>query len=175
MCALGQRQRGELRVEVRDPAGSGLAATVDLLSEINQLHRTSATDAAGQYAAQDLPFGLYRVRVSREGFQAFTQTLRIGSEIPVHLNVTLGVAPLETSLEVTDTATLVDPNRTSLVNSVGAQSIGEHLASQPGRGLLDLVSAQPGWLYEANGVLHPRGSEYDVMFVLDGVPLNENR
>jgi len=37
------------------------------------------------------------------------------------------------------------------------------------------VDAQPGWLYEANGVLHPRGSEYDVQFVVDGLPLTENR
>jgi outer membrane cobalamin receptor len=41
--------------------------------------------------------------------------------------------------------------------------------------LLDLVSEQPGWLYEANGVLHPRGSEYDVQFVVDGLPLTQNR
>jgi hypothetical protein len=37
------------------------------------------------------------------------------------------------------------------------------------------VSEQPGWLYEANGVLHPRGSEYDVQFVVDGLPLTQNR
>jgi outer membrane receptor protein involved in Fe transport len=40
---------------------------------------------------------------------------------------------------------------------------------------LDLAAAQPGWIYEANGVLHPRGSEYDVQFVLDGLPLTQNR
>src|SRR5438105_2120322 len=28
---------------------------------------------------------------------------------------------------------------------------------------------------EANGVLHPRGSEYDVQFVVDGLPLTQNR
>src|SRR5256886_1816414 len=32
-----------------------------------------------------------------------------------------------------------------------------------------------GWVYEANGVLHPRGSEYDVQFVVDGLPLTQNR
>jgi hypothetical protein len=30
-------------------------------------------------------------------------------------------------------------------------------------------------VYEANGVLHPRGSEYDVQFVVDGLPLTQNR
>ena len=41
--------------------------------------------------------------------------------------------------------------------------------------MLELVDAQPGWLMEANGVLHPRGSEYQTLFVIDGVPMDENR
>jgi len=49
------------------------------------------------------------------------------------------------------------------------------MAAQPGRNLSDLVNQQPGWLYEANGVLHPRGSEYDVQYVFDGLPLTQNR
>ena len=39
----------------------------------------------------------------------------------------------------------------------------------------DLVNSQPGWLYEGNAVLHPRGSEYQTQFVVDGVPLTDNR
>jgi hypothetical protein len=53
--------------------------------------------------------------------------------------------------------------------------IDEQLSSRPGRGVLDVVNEQPGWVYEANGVLHPRGSEYDVQFVVDGLPMTENR
>ncbi len=41
--------------------------------------------------------------------------------------------------------------------------------------MLDLIDMQPGWLFEANGVLHPRGSEYQTLFVVDGVPMDENR
>jgi hypothetical protein len=37
------------------------------------------------------------------------------------------------------------------------------------------VNSQPGWLYEGNAVLHPRGSEYQTQFVVDGVPLTDNR
>jgi hypothetical protein len=61
------------------------------------------------------------------------------------------------------------------VYTIGAQTMAEQLPSQPGRGVLDAVDAQPGWVYEANGVLHPRGSEYDVQFVVDGLPVTENR
>jgi hypothetical protein len=45
----------------------------------------------------------------------------------------------------------------------------------PGRSLQDLVNSQPGWLYEGNAVLHPRGSEYQTQFVVDGIPLTDNR
>ena len=41
--------------------------------------------------------------------------------------------------------------------------------------MLDLVNSQPGWLYEGNAVLHPRGSEYQTQFVVDGIPLTDNR
>jgi outer membrane receptor for Fe3+-dicitrate len=37
------------------------------------------------------------------------------------------------------------------------------------------VNSEPGWLYEGNAVLHPRGSEYQTQFVVDGIPLTDNR
>src|SRR5256885_16102864 len=77
--------------------------------------------------------------------------------------------------QVNDSAALVDPYATGSLYSIGRQAIEEHDAAQPGRELLDLVAEQPGWVYEANGVLHPRGSEYDVQFVVDGLPLTQNR
>ena len=45
----------------------------------------------------------------------------------------------------------------------------------PGRSMQDLVNSEPGWLYEGNAVLHPRGSEYQTQFVVDGIPLTDNR
>jgi len=49
------------------------------------------------------------------------------------------------------------------------------VSSLPGRSLQDLVNSQPGWLYEGNAVLHPRGSEYQTQLVVDGIPLTDNR
>ena len=37
------------------------------------------------------------------------------------------------------------------------------------------MNTQPGWLLEANGILHPRGSEYQTQFVVDGLPMTDNR
>ena len=58
---------------------------------------------------------------------------------------------------------------------MGTDFIQHRLSSIPGRSLQDLVNSQPGWLYEGNAVLHPRGSEYQTQFVVDGIPLTDNR
>jgi TonB-dependent receptor-like protein len=170
-----QRVRGELRIEVHDSAGAAVSADAELLSEANQLHRTFKIAQDGHYTAQDIPFGVYRLNISAEGFAPWSNLVNIRSEVPVRIAVALGVAPVATQIQVTDSATLVDPSRTGSIYSVGRQTIDQQMAAQPGRNLSDLVNQQPGWLYEANGVLHPRGSEYDVQYIFDGLPLTQNR
>jgi hypothetical protein len=175
MPAAAQRDRGELQIEVHDSQGAVLSGSGELVSEGNQFHLNFTVGDDGRYIAQDLAFGVYRVSVSRSGFVPAVQLVEIRSVVPQHLSLTLGLKPVETQVQVSETETLVDPSRTNAVYTIGSQTIGEQISSQPGRGVLDMVDAQPGWLYEANGVLHPRGSEYDVQFVVDGLPMTENR
>src|SRR5437016_2144370 len=175
LSARAQRVRGELRLEVHDPQGAAVSPTGELVSEGSRFRRTFVTGPEGRYLAQDLPFGVYRLSLQAEGFAPWSDLVEIRSEVPVRVAVTLGVAPVTTQVQVNDSVTLVDSYATGALYSIGRQSIEEHNAAQPGRELLDLVSEQPGWVYEANGVLHPRGSEYDVQFVVDGLPLTQNR
>jgi outer membrane cobalamin receptor len=58
---------------------------------------------------------------------------------------------------------------------IGERQRRERLSSLPGRSVQDLVVSQPGWLYEGNAVLHPRGSEYQTQIVVDGIPLTDDR
>jgi outer membrane cobalamin receptor len=173
--AQGQRARGELRIEVRDPQGAAVAAEGELVSRGNQFQREFQLPRDGHYIAQNLAFGLYRLSVSADGFAPWTTQVEIRSEVPVRLAVTLGLAPVSTQVEVSDALTLLDPSETGNGLSIGHRALADTIASQPGRELSDLVDELPGWLYEANGVLHPRGSEYDVQYVVNGVPITENR
>jgi hypothetical protein len=173
--ASAQRDRGELQIEVRDPQGAVLSASGELVSEGNQFRLDFTIGDDGRYAAQDLAFGVYKVSVSRPGFVPTVQLVEIRSMVPQHISLTLGLKPVETQVQVSETETLVDTTQTSAVYTIGSQTISEQISSQAGRGVLDVVDAQPGWLQEANGVLHPRGSEYDVQFVVDGLPMTENR
>src|SRR5215467_4576749 len=178
LCAQpvhAQRARGELRIEVRDPQGATLACTGELLSDGNQFRRNFQTGSDGRYVAENLALGVYRLSVRAEGFALWTDVVEVRSEVPVHLAVTLGLATVTTQLAVTDSVTLLDPNRTGAQYSIGLQALTGNIAAQPGRDLSDLVDDLPGWAYEANGVLHPRGSEYDVQYIVNGVPLTQNR
>jgi len=89
--------------------------------------------------------------------------------------VTLRIAPMSTSVTVNDADTLIDPHRSGTINRIGKDTIADRTTSLPGRSLQDLINSQPGWLYEGNAVLHPRGSEYQTQLVVDGIPLTDNR
>src|SRR5258708_520503 len=173
--AEAQRERGELQIEVRDPQGQSAAATAELVSESNQVKKNFAIPADGRYLASELAFGVYRLTITAQGFAPWSGLLEVRSEVPARVAVVLGVAPVNMKIEVTDAATILDPSQAGTIYSLGSQALREHVAAQDGRDLSDAVNDQPGWLYEANGVLHPRGSEYQVQYVLDGMPLTQNR
>jgi hypothetical protein len=172
---IGQSNAGELRLKVLDPHGLGVKTTVELVCEANEYHNTFVTDDAGVLIAKRLPFGLYRVQIDQPGFAEVSAPVEIRSAIPIDDSVTLTLASVSTSVTVQDVNTLIDPYRAGSANEIGAQTIQASPTSLPGRSLQDLVNTQPGWLYEGNAVLHPRGSEYQTQFVVDGIPLTDNR
>src|ERR1700687_5415604 len=170
-----QSNVGELRLKVTDPSGSGVKSSVELVSEANEFRKTLVTDDSGSVAAKRLPFGVYRIQVEQLGFAPFSESVEIRSAVPAEYHIALAMAAVNTSVTVKDTETLIDPHRTGSINRIGSDNLEERSTSLPGRSVVDLVNSQPGWLYEGNAVLHPRGSEYQTQFVVDGVPLTDNR
>jgi len=170
-----QQARGELQIEVKDPQERSSAAAGELVSESNQVKKKFAIGADGKFLAAELPFGVYRLSITSQGFAVWTGLIEVRSNVPIRVAVQLGIASVATKVEVSDAATLLDRSQTATVYSLSGESLRENQSPQAGRSLSDLVNDQPGWLYEANGALHPRGSEYQVQYVLDGMPLTQNR
>jgi TonB-dependent Receptor Plug Domain len=173
--AVCQSNRGELRLKVTDPAGLGVKTTVQIVSEANQYRNTLATSDQGRLDVQRLPYGIYRLEVKQPGFANLFESVEIHSSIPTEYTIQLLLPTLNQSVTVSAPNTLIDPDQAGSVNQIGADDIKNRLGSIPGRSLQDLVNSQPGWLYEGNAVLHPRGSEYQTQFVVDGIPLTDNR
>lgn len=175
VTAPSQSNSGELQLHVADPSGRGIQAAVHLLSEANQYSADLQTDRQGNLDVSRLPYGVYRLEVGRSGFSPVVETLTIRSAIPVSHSIALKLASVEQTVSVEAASTLIDPEQAGNVDQVGSASLQHRLSSIPGRSLQDLVNSQPGWLYEGNAVLHPRGSEYQTQFVINGIPLTDNR
>jgi TonB-dependent receptor-like protein len=172
---FGQTNTGELRVFVTDSTGLPIQSSVELVSESNQIRQTLETGPEGTLVARRLPLGRYRLSVSRSGFSPFAGLVDIQSTLPTEFRVTLSVSPVQAQITVSADDTLLDVRGSSTVNRIGADSLQRRVSALPGRSVPDLVNTQPGWLLEANGVLHPRGSEYQVQYVIDGLPITDNR
>jgi len=172
---LAQSNAGELRLKVIDPVGLGVKTTVQIVSRANQYRNTLATSDQGNLDVQRLPYGIYQLEVKQPGFAGTIKAIEIRSSIPTECAIQLNLPSVNESVTVTAADTLIDPDQAGAVSQIGSDDVQNRLGSVPGRSLQDLVNSQPGWLYEGNAVLHPRGSEYQTQFVVDGVPLTDNR
>jgi carboxypeptidase family protein len=173
--ACGQSLAGEIRLEVKDATGAAIEASGLIEGLATGVHRDYQTDARGTHTFTGLPFGTYRLQIGRDGFAAQSVRVDVRSEAPIQQTVTLAVAVIATTVEVSDAVTLVNPQATSAAQYIRPEELRDRESGAPGRSFIDLVNQQPGWLLEANGVLHPRGSEYQVQYVVDGIPLYDNR
>ncbi|MGC2817916.1 MAG: TonB-dependent receptor plug domain-containing protein [Candidatus Acidiferrum sp.] len=162
-------------MKVTDASGLGVKTVVLIISEANQYHNVLATSDQGTLDVQRLPYGIYKLEIQQPGFAAFSESVEIHSTLPVELAAQLKLPSVNQSVTVNSDVTLIDPDQAGSVSQIGTDFVQNRLSSLPGRSLQDLVNSQPGWLYEGNAVLHPRGSEYQTQFVVDGIPLTDNR
>jgi hypothetical protein len=179
LCALplfAQSNQGELRLKVTDPSGLGVKGPVQITSEANGYRNVLVTNDQGELDVQRLPYGVYQITVQHPGFADASESVQIRTALPIDQAIQLKLPSVAQSVTVTTAIdTLINPDQAGSVSEIGMQFIQDRLSSIPGRSLQDLVNSQPGWLYEGNAVLHPRGSEYQTQFVVDGVPLTDNR
>jgi len=172
---LAQSKDGELRLKVIDPDGFGVRTTVLITSLANQYRNTLETSDQGMVNVQRLPYGIYQLEIMHPGFARTAETVEIHSSIFTEYTIQLKLPSVNESVTVTAADTLIVPDQAGSISQIGSDVIQSRLGSIPGRSLQDLVNSQPGWLYEGNAVLHPRGSEYQTQFVVDGIPLTDNR
>jgi hypothetical protein len=172
---FSQSNSGELRLRVTDQSGLGVKTPIQITSDANQYRRVLGTDDQGALTVQRLPYGVYQLQINQPGFVEVSQPVDVHSSIPTDCMIQLKVTPARESVTVSTANTLIDPDQAGSVNRIGSDSIQYRVSSMPGRSIEELVNSQPGWHYEGNAVLHPRDSEYQTQFVVDGIPLTDNR
>src|SRR5262249_51513224 len=100
VSTAGQVKTGEIRIEVKDPTGSAMQAAGKLVGLATNVDRAFATDEQGSYTFNMLPFGRYRLEVSRDGFATQTTLIDVQSETSVSRAVTMAIGAASYKVDV---------------------------------------------------------------------------
>ncbi len=171
-CCLAVAQQRPARLEtVVTAGGKPIPAHLLFTSSVHPAVAATITDAT---AMVTLAPGRWQLSVTSPGFQHIQFQVDLAAGETRLLRLRLQVATV--AIETTVSGQAIDSGvSTRTFAVITPRQLREMQPAQPGRGVIDLVDAQPGWLLEANGTLHPRGSEYDTQYLLNGIPLTENR
>lgn len=170
--ASAQIQIGAVKGAITDQAGAAVAdARVWLTNSITGEKVGGIIDGAGGFVFNNVPFNRYMLRVEARGFAPQSRQITINSNLPIELSISLSVAGANEQIVVMAREDLVDPGSASSATTLAANFIGRAPRVNRGRQLQELIATGPGAATENNGLLHVRGVEDGVLYVLDGVPV----
>ena len=124
--AFGQGSAsGDLHVIVKDEKGSVVTtATVTAREQAKATVRATTSNTEGEYRLVSLPPGVYTITVEAPGFaraEARDQSLTVGQS--KELPITLSVSGVETVVNVSSEAELVETSRSSTTNTIDQRRI----------------------------------------------------
>ncbi len=176
VAALAQARIATIQGSVRDPNGAVIPnAKVTVTNTVTGYNQSTQTDEQGVFKLVNIPFNTYHVNVEAQGFQSTQQSIDLESNLPQNIDLTLSVgATTETVTVTSDTSSLVETDRTSSDTDISQTLLDRPTGAAPSRAIESIVASTPGFVTDDNGRLHPRGSESQVQYVVDGVPVTEN-
>ncbi len=139
-----QAPTGGIAGAVYDQSGGSVpGAKMILRSEATGAERAATTSTAGAYEFPQLLPGAYSLTAEAKGFRRMVQhNIMVDVGAVVHLDITLDVGSLEETVEVTAEAPLIEPEKTSISNTVDIRGMQNFPMSD--RQFLNLVTTVPG-------------------------------
>jgi outer membrane receptor protein involved in Fe transport len=176
LSAGAQTRIGTVQGTVKDPNGALVAgASVTIKQPVTGYHQTVQADAQGAFKIVNVPFNTYTLSAEAPGFQTVEQSIDLESVVPANVDFTLAVAATTETVTVTaDSEALIEPDRTSSDTDINQTLLERQAGAAPSKGVAAVVASAPGFVPDDNGRLHPRGSESQVQYVVDGVPVTDN-
>ncbi|HEX8456788.1 MAG TPA: TonB-dependent receptor [Pyrinomonadaceae bacterium] len=145
--------------------------------------RTAVSEDEGRFVFPAMPVGNYEIRAAQQGFKPFTrERLRLAIGDAAVIDITLEVASVDTQVEVTADAELVNTQTSELSYLVNEDAIRELPLN--GRNYTDLAFLQPGVItypHRDGGSAVAHGTAASVngqdpranVYLIDGTPQND--
>lgn len=102
---------GRIEGKITDPKGAAVPeATVVITNEATKQEFTVVTDAQGRYKVENLPPGIYNIRVSVKGFtDRRREQISVKDDGAVSIDLSLEIAPVEAQVKVPTQKGNLDP------------------------------------------------------------------
>lgn len=172
VAAHAQIQNGTVTGVVSDPTGALIANAVVRLDHPVTGHRHQlVTGNAGEFAFNNVPFDHYTLHVTASGFEPVSQPVVVRSNLPIKVEIKLTVAGSKASVEVGLAENLVERDSSSSATTIGESSVRNAPRTSRNRLLQELVATSPGSATENNGLIHLRGVDDGILYVIDGIPI----
>src|SRR4051794_14881678 len=92
---------GSVTGSIVDPTGAVVPdVTVEISNPVTQYVRTTTSDNAGRFNFANVPNNRYHLTASRSGFATYSQDVDVRSNVPIALNVSLGLSGSQTTVHV---------------------------------------------------------------------------
>ncbi len=173
---FGQARIGTVQGTVKDPGGALVPdAEVTISQPVTRYTQHVETDRQGAFKLVNVPFNTYTISVKAAGFQPLTQTLDLESTIPLTLDFSVQIAGTEAAVTITQENTaMIETDRSSSDTDISQSILERPVGAAPSRAIESIVASAPGFVTDDNGRMHPRGSESQVQYVVDGIPVTDN-
>jgi hypothetical protein len=173
--SFAQARIGTVQGTVKDPSGALVRdARVTITQPLTRYSQTVQTDPQGAFKLVNIPFNTYKVQAEAQGFRAAEQSIDLESTIPANIEFSLEVTGATAAVTVTADSAVLEQDRTSSDTDLNQTILERPMGAAPSRAIESMVSSAPGFVTDDNGRMHPRGSESQVQYVVDGVPVTDN-
>src|SRR5215213_8054755 len=173
--AFAQARIGSVQGVVKDPGGALVPnATITITQPVTGYRQSTQTDTQGSFKLVNLPFNTYKVRAEANGFQPDEESIDLETTIPLNLELSLSLEQTTAAVTITTGTAMLEPDRTSSDTDINQTILERPLGAAPSRAIESIVASTPGFVTDDNGRMHPRGSESQVQYVIDGVSVTDN-
>ena len=146
-------------------------ASVTLLDRLGNVVRSTTSSPDGRFRIADVQPGAYSVRADAPPLGIEVRDVQVGAALPVTL--TLRMSAVATDQVTVRAPALSESGATSTRVTLGGETLRDSTPRIRTRGLQDVLATVPGWGSEDNGLIHVRGVDEGVLYVVDGVPVYE--
>lgn len=165
-----QLQLSVVSGRVLGPDGAPMRdARVALLDPLGQSIATVTSDDEGRFRLRGVAPGVYQVGAEAPPLRSPSHRLSVRDGLPVEVELRLS-PQLSESVGVA-----ADGNDSggSSGTTLAGEAVRRAASALRGGALRAAVAKTPGWTSEDNGLMHYRGVDDGLLFVLDGIPVYE--